>query len=183
MPFCLPCCRVCVHVVQVPRENVEFVIRSLGGQVGWEGPGSAFDASDDAITHVVTDRPGLVRRLVACSPISLAVAPPLTCGLCMCSGTPLLCCSVKEINGGRTRVRAATVGVRQRERPYLAACPQVRSECRASGTYCLWGVPGILGAMNVCMSCLAMCALTTTRFSLLLLFCAAPPLSVRGRHA
>lgn len=48
---------------EVPREAVEFVIRSVGGEVGWQGPGSTFDENDRSITHYVTDRPGTPKKI------------------------------------------------------------------------------------------------------------------------
>jgi pescadillo protein len=50
---------------EVPRYSVEFVIKSLGGQCGWDvscGGGSPFDIDDSRITHVLTDRPTIVDR-------------------------------------------------------------------------------------------------------------------------
>ncbi len=42
---------------ETPRESLAFVIKSLGGSVGWEGEGSAYKAEDSAITHHIIDRP------------------------------------------------------------------------------------------------------------------------------
>ncbi|SCV70405.1 BQ2448_1799 [Microbotryum intermedium] len=45
---------------EVTRPTLEFVIRSLGGQVGWDavlGAGSPFEENDVRITHHVVDRP------------------------------------------------------------------------------------------------------------------------------
>jgi pescadillo len=46
---------------EVPRYSLEFVIKSFGGEVGWDsssvGAGSAFDENDESITHQVVDRP------------------------------------------------------------------------------------------------------------------------------
>jgi pescadillo protein len=44
---------------EVPRYSLEFVIKAMGGQCGWDqssGGGSLFDFEDSRITHVLTDR-------------------------------------------------------------------------------------------------------------------------------
>ncbi|KAJ3634468.1 hypothetical protein Zmor_016464 [Zophobas morio] len=45
---------------EVPRESLEFVIRSCGGVVSWEG--LTYDEADPSITHHVVDRPTLAKR-------------------------------------------------------------------------------------------------------------------------
>lgn len=35
---------------------LEFVIRSFGGQVSWEGEGAPYPETDEKITHHITDR-------------------------------------------------------------------------------------------------------------------------------
>lgn len=45
---------------EVPRYSLEFVIRALGGEVGWDasaGAGSPFAEDDPRITHHIVDRP------------------------------------------------------------------------------------------------------------------------------
>ncbi|KAF8581364.1 hypothetical protein K439DRAFT_1647916 [Ramaria rubella] len=45
---------------ETPRPLLEFVIRAFGGRVGWslsQGGGSPIEGDDDAITHVIVDRP------------------------------------------------------------------------------------------------------------------------------
>ena len=45
---------------EVPRYSLEFILRALGAQVGWDsvlGEGSPFDENDDRITHQISDRP------------------------------------------------------------------------------------------------------------------------------
>lgn len=39
---------------EVPRENIEFIVRAFGGQVAWEG--GAIDANSATITHQIVDR-------------------------------------------------------------------------------------------------------------------------------
>jgi pescadillo protein len=50
---------------ETSRPIFEFIVRCLGGRIGWSGTsgsGSPFDETDDAITHVIIDRPS-IRRL------------------------------------------------------------------------------------------------------------------------
>nr|VWO96714.1 Pescadillo homolog (Nucleolar protein 7 homolog) [Ganoderma boninense] len=49
---------------ETSRPIFEFIVRSFGGRIGWpatSGSGSPFDEADDAITHVIIDRP-IVQR-------------------------------------------------------------------------------------------------------------------------
>jgi hypothetical protein len=48
---------------EVNRESLFFVLKSFGGEVGWDGPQSPFDDSDEDITHHVCDRPTQVRAM------------------------------------------------------------------------------------------------------------------------
>ncbi|KAF9080580.1 mRNA-binding ribosome synthesis protein nop7 [Mortierella sp. AD031] len=53
---------------EVPRYSLEFVLRALGGQVGWDavlGEGSPFDENDDRITHQISDRPTQGHRFLS----------------------------------------------------------------------------------------------------------------------
>jgi pescadillo len=53
---------------EVPRYSLEFIIRTFGGQVGWDetcGIGSPFNEMDDRITHHVVDRPTLNHRFLS----------------------------------------------------------------------------------------------------------------------
>ncbi|CAG8446475.1 4556_t:CDS:2 [Funneliformis caledonium] len=53
---------------EVPRYSLEFIIRTFGGQVGWDetcGVGSPFNESDDRITHHVIDRPTSGHRFLS----------------------------------------------------------------------------------------------------------------------
>ena len=50
---------------ETSRPIFEFIVRCFGGRIGWSdtsGSGSPFDVTDDAITHVIIDRPS-IRRL------------------------------------------------------------------------------------------------------------------------
>jgi len=42
---------------EVNRESLLFVIRSFGGEVGWDGPQSPFGENQEGITHHICDRP------------------------------------------------------------------------------------------------------------------------------
>jgi pescadillo protein len=49
---------------ETSRPIFEFIVRCFGGRIGWpatSGSGSLFDETDDAITHVIIDRP-LIRQ-------------------------------------------------------------------------------------------------------------------------
>jgi len=46
---------------EVPKDSLEFVIKSLGGRVSWDGNG---DESDESITHCVVDRPKIDKKIV-----------------------------------------------------------------------------------------------------------------------
>ncbi|KAF9924695.1 mRNA-binding ribosome synthesis protein nop7 [Linnemannia zychae] len=53
---------------EVPRYSLEFILRSLGAQVGWDtvlGEGSPFDENDDRITHQISDRPTQGHRFLS----------------------------------------------------------------------------------------------------------------------
>lgn len=50
---------------ETSRPIFEFIVRCFGGRIGWSdtsGSGSPFNETDDAITHVIIDRPS-IRRL------------------------------------------------------------------------------------------------------------------------
>lgn len=47
---------------EVPKPSLEFVLRAFGATVCWNGPGSALNESDGAITHQIADRPNMVRK-------------------------------------------------------------------------------------------------------------------------
>ena len=50
---------------EVPRYSLEFMIKSFGGEVGWDssvGAGSTFDERDETITHQVVDRPNVEEK-------------------------------------------------------------------------------------------------------------------------
>lgn len=42
---------------EVPLTTLQMCTTAFGGRIGWDGPGSPFDASDASITHHVIDRP------------------------------------------------------------------------------------------------------------------------------
>jgi pescadillo len=49
---------------ETSRPIFEFIVRSFGGRIGWpasSGGGSPFDETDEAITHVIIDRPVIER--------------------------------------------------------------------------------------------------------------------------
>ncbi|KAH9946768.1 Pescadillo N-terminus-domain-containing protein [Amylocystis lapponica] len=49
---------------ETSRPIFEFIVRAFGGRIGWpasSGSGSPFDDSDESITHVIIDRPVVVR--------------------------------------------------------------------------------------------------------------------------
>jgi len=46
---------------EVPKESLEFVIKSFGGRVSWDGNGLE---SDESITHYVVDRPKVDKKIV-----------------------------------------------------------------------------------------------------------------------
>eukprot|EP00242_Pyramimonas_sp_CCMP2087_P007284 CAMPEP_0198207012 /NCGR_PEP_ID=MMETSP1445-20131203/10507_1 /TAXON_ID=36898 /ORGANISM="Pyramimonas sp., Strain CCMP2087" /LENGTH=627 /DNA_ID=CAMNT_0043879893 /DNA_START=150 /DNA_END=2033 /DNA_ORIENTATION=- len=50
---------------EVNRESLFFVLKSFGGEVGWDGPQSPFDDSDEDITHHVCDRPTQKHRFLS----------------------------------------------------------------------------------------------------------------------
>lgn len=50
---------------ETSRSIFEFLVRSFGGRIGWpvtSGSGSPFDESDESITHVIIDRPLVIRE-------------------------------------------------------------------------------------------------------------------------
>lgn len=50
---------------ETSRPIFEFIVRSCGGRIGWpatSGSGSPLDESDDSITHVIIDRPVVVKE-------------------------------------------------------------------------------------------------------------------------
>lgn len=50
---------------ETSRPIFEFVVRSFGGRIGWpatSGSGSPFDECDESITHVIIDRPVIVKE-------------------------------------------------------------------------------------------------------------------------
>ncbi len=49
---------------EVPREVFELLICAFAGRVGWDGPGSPYEAADPRITHAVVDRPVMTSPLV-----------------------------------------------------------------------------------------------------------------------
>ncbi|KAH8249705.1 hypothetical protein KR032_011547, partial [Drosophila birchii] len=53
---------------EVPREPLVIIIRSFGGKVSWDSsiyPGSAYDESDETITHQIVDRPSLATQYIS----------------------------------------------------------------------------------------------------------------------
>ncbi|XP_017121200.1 pescadillo homolog [Drosophila elegans] len=53
---------------EVPREPLVIIIRSFGGKVSWDSSvfaGSAYDESDETITHQIVDRPSLATQYIS----------------------------------------------------------------------------------------------------------------------
>ncbi|KAH8352724.1 hypothetical protein KR084_005946 [Drosophila pseudotakahashii] len=53
---------------EVPREPLVILIRSFGGKVSWDSSifaGSAYDESDETITHQIVDRPSLATQYIS----------------------------------------------------------------------------------------------------------------------
>lgn len=52
---------------EVPRESLAFVIRCFGGEVSWDKSvciGSAYDVTDETITHHIVDRPNIDKQYI-----------------------------------------------------------------------------------------------------------------------
>ena len=61
---------------EVPRNMMIFIIKAFGGEVAWEGEGSAYDKDDARITHYVIDRPTVNMNL---NPKVVYVQPQWVC--------------------------------------------------------------------------------------------------------
>ena len=138
---------LCIFVSrETPVESLEFVIRSFGGTVAFDGDGSPCDESDARITHHIVDRPKLRRRFDGreCVLISVLISVSAYC-LPRCtrrsshllpssSLSPILndCPCRHAASTPDPQVRAAAVDLRQRERAAAAAVRVVRPRRDAS---------------------------------------------------
>ncbi|KAL4432847.1 hypothetical protein ABPG77_008173 [Micractinium sp. CCAP 211/92] len=50
---------------EVPREQLLLVVRSFGGEAGWDGEGSPVQEGDERVTHQVVDRPTQGHRFLS----------------------------------------------------------------------------------------------------------------------
>jgi pescadillo protein len=50
---------------EIPHGPLELLIKSFGGEVGWDGEGSPFNEKEEIVTHQLVDRPQQATKIFA----------------------------------------------------------------------------------------------------------------------